>query len=107
MTDIWRSFIAQRCLWELGFGIVFHAPEVIQQRNVHSIMRDFEDEIPGYTRNKQFIKILEDLKLEKGLNEMSRNLQRCYEALVAIEFFPEQELDLVKTWVEDLEMVCC
>jgi hypothetical protein len=25
MTDIWRSFVAQRCLWELGQGLVFHA----------------------------------------------------------------------------------
>ena len=27
MTDIWRSLIAQRCLWELGQGVVFHAAD--------------------------------------------------------------------------------
>jgi len=44
MTDIWRSFVAQRCLWELGYGLVFHAAEVDQERNEHNLMRDFEDE---------------------------------------------------------------
>ena len=29
MTDIWRSFIAQRCLWEFGCGLVFHTAEVL------------------------------------------------------------------------------
>jgi hypothetical protein len=28
MTDIWRSFIAQRCLWELGHWVVCQAPEL-------------------------------------------------------------------------------
>ena len=43
MCDIWKSFVAQRCLWELDMGIVFHAPEVYQDRNVHDLMRDFRD----------------------------------------------------------------
>src|SRR6185369_14227560 len=51
MTDIWRSFIAQRCLWELDLGVVFHGAEVAQERNQHDLMRDFADEVPGYTRN--------------------------------------------------------
>ena len=43
MTDIWRGFVAQRCLWELGKGIVFHAAEVVQRRNPHALLRDFAD----------------------------------------------------------------
>jgi hypothetical protein len=48
-TDIWRSFIGQRCLWEIGEGVTFHSPsEVYQDRNEHDLLKDFEDEIPGY-----------------------------------------------------------
>jgi hypothetical protein len=46
MTDIWRSFVAQRCLWAVGQGVAFHASEVAQARNQHNLMRDFEDEVP-------------------------------------------------------------
>jgi len=103
MTDIWRSFIAQRCLWEMGCGVVFHPPEVVQERNKHNLMRDFADEIPGYTRNKEFVLLLEGLTLETGVASVSSNLQHCYEALIRAGFFPEKELVLVNTWLEDLQ----
>lgn len=105
MTDIWRSFIAQRCLWELDYGIVFHAPEVFQERNEHNLMRDFEDEIPGYTRNKKIVEVLEGLILGKGHENVENNLLKSYESLVKTDFFPEEEIVLVETWLEDLGRV--
>ena len=103
MTDIWRSFIAQRCLWEMGYGVVFHAPEATQERNAHNLMKDFKDEIPGYIRNKEFVSILEKLKLDKGEGNVKKNLLRCYDELVRAEFFHKKEMELVNTWLEDLE----
>lgn len=102
MTDIWRSFIAQRCLWELGHGLVFHAAEADQDRNVHNLMRDFRDEIPGYTQNDAIVARLTDLSLQQGVGAVADNLVRCYEALTKAGFFPEQELPLVRGWVEDV-----
>jgi hypothetical protein len=103
MTDIWRSFIAQRCLWEMGYGVVFHAPEVVQERNPHNLMKDFMDEIPGYTRNKELVAILEGLSLRGGIDSSGDNMLRCYEALVKAGFFPEKELELVRVWLTDLQ----
>jgi STELLO glycosyltransferases len=105
MTDIWRSFIAQRCLWEMGLGLVFHGPEVVQERNAHNLMRDFADEIPGYTRNGEMVEILERLALVQGPNAVAGNLLTCYEALIKAEFFPAKELDLVTTWLDDLRKI--
>lgn len=102
MCDIWKSFVAQRCLWELDMGIVFHAPEVYQDRNVHDLMRDFRDEIPGYDKNRQICEILAGVELKKGELAVSENLLACYDALVAKEIFPPKELDLVKAWVDAL-----
>ena len=51
MTDIWRGFVALRCLWALGYGVVFHAAEVYQDRNKHNLIQDFQDEVPGYLQN--------------------------------------------------------
>lgn len=102
MTDIWRSFVAQRCLWEIETGVVFHASEVSQERNEHNLMRDFTDEIPGYIRNRELAAILENLVLEKGEGAVADNLLRCYEELIRAEFFPETELELVNAWLSDL-----
>jgi STELLO glycosyltransferases len=103
MTDIWRSFVAQRCLWELGLGVVFHAAEVIQNRNLHNLMRDFNDEIPGYQRNRELVNVLADTALLPGAGAVADNLQRCYEALVRGDFFDPRELDLLAAWRTGLE----
>lgn len=102
MCDIWKSFVAQRCLWELGAGVVFHPPEVDQARNPHNLMRDFNDEVPGYESNDSIARILEDTKLEAGNDEVANNLVRCYESLVSHEIFPEKELPIVKAWIDDV-----
>jgi hypothetical protein len=103
MTDIWRSFIAQRCLWELGYGVVFHAPEVFQERNEHDLMRDFAEEVDGYLRNKEMAAVLADLALQSGEGHQAGNLRFCYEALIAKGFLPEVELTLLDAWLGDLE----
>jgi hypothetical protein len=102
--DIWKSFIAQRCLWEIGHAVAFHAPEVFQDRNQHDLDRDFADEVPGYTRNKEIANILSRLRLENGEAQIGANLHRCYEALIAAGIFPSAELELVELWLENVRL---
>jgi hypothetical protein len=102
MTDIWRGFVAQRCLWELDCGLVFHAAEVVQDRNEHDLMRDFADEIPGYRRNRELVRSLEKLRLQPGVEAVPGNLRACYEGLVADGFMPAEELSLVDAWLAGL-----
>jgi hypothetical protein len=102
MTDIWRSFIAQRCLWEFAEGVVFHGPEVEQERNPHNLLEDFADEVPGYLQNARIAEILEGLHLRPGASEVEGNLLTCYEALVKVGIFPEAELSLLRAWLGDL-----
>lgn len=105
MTDIWRSFVAQRCLWALGGVVTFHAPEVVQERNEHNLMRDFKDEVPGYLENDRISRLLEDLALESGPDAVGANLLRCYEALIKQRILPARERPLVKAWLADLKRV--
>ncbi|WP_161604450.1 STELLO glycosyltransferase family protein [Roseiconus nitratireducens] len=102
MCDIWKSFVAQRCLWELGTGVVFHAPEVVQERNPHNLMRDFEDEVPGYLRNHELVQILEDVSLQQGPEAVGPNLRACYAALIDRDIFPEKEMQLIDAWLSDV-----
>ena len=103
MCDIWKSFVAQRCLWALGAELVFHAPEVVQDRNPHDYRRDFEDEVPGYLRNSRIAEILASQSLAPGTAAVAVNLRACYAALVAERIFPADELALVAAWLDDLE----
>jgi hypothetical protein len=105
MTDIWRSLVAQRCLWALGGVVTFHGAEVVQRRNEHNLLTDFEDEVPGYLANERIVHLLEELPLDAGTEAAGANLFRCYQKLVQHGIFPRQELPLVKAWLGDLKKV--
>jgi hypothetical protein len=102
ITDIWRGFIAQRCLWEIGEKLVFHAPEVVQERNEHRLLNDFRDEVPGYLANDQIIEALLSTTLSAGPEHVGANLIHCYEVLVTAGHIGKEELPLVHAWLDDL-----
>jgi hypothetical protein len=103
VTDIWRSFVAQRCLWELGRGVEFHSPESFQDRNAHNLLRDFEEEVPAYLNNNRIVSILERLNLFSGADRIGDNLHRCYAALVSAGIMSAQEMPLVEAWLVDID----
>jgi len=102
MTDIWRSFVAQRICWEQGWGVLFHEPTVWQERNEHNLMRDFRDEVPGYLHNAAICAALAGLTLAPGVERLGENLLACYEKLVEMSLVGREELPLLAAWLEDL-----
>jgi hypothetical protein len=105
MTDIWRSFIAQRIAWANDWGILYHEPTVSQERNEHNLMRDFRDEVPGYLNNSAICEALDKLSLKPGMDQLGNNLLSCYEELVRMELVGRQELELVAAWTADLQEI--
>ncbi len=102
MTDIWRSFVAQRIAWANGWSIMFHEATVWQERNEHDLMKDFADEVPGYLNNRAICRELDGLDLPAGTENLGSNLRRCYEALVGQGWLGPQELALLDAWLTDL-----
>jgi len=105
MTDIWRGLVAQRIAWAQGWSILFHGPTVRQLRNDHDLMRDFEDELPGYLNNRGIADALERLSIAPGPASIPDGLRQCYEALVKLGHVPQAELGLLDCWLADLEGV--
>lgn len=102
MTDIFRSYVAQRLLWTFGARLSFGNASVYQDRNEHSLIRDFQDEISGYLNDKKIIRILSEIELKNGVENLPENLLRCYRALVQGEILKETELPILDAWLEDL-----
>jgi hypothetical protein len=102
MTDIWRSFVAQRIAWVNGWNILFHEATVWQERNDHNLMRDFQDEIPGYLHNRAIGAALDALSLSPGVDNIGENLRRCYTTLTGMGLVGEAELPLLDAWLRDL-----
>jgi hypothetical protein len=102
MTDIWRSFVAQRIAWENGWPVLFHNATVYQLRNEHDLMRDFRDEVPGYLNNQEISRALQSLELHEGANAMASNMRDCYGALHNLRLVKPLELELLDAWLDDI-----
>jgi hypothetical protein len=105
MTDIWRSFVAQRIAWTCGWPILFHKSTVKQLRNDHNLMNDFRDEVPGYNNNSQILNCLNELKLEPGIGNISTNMTKCYMSLVGLGLIGNDEMILLDNWLNDIRAV--
>jgi len=105
MTDIWRSFVAQRIMWENNWHLLFHESTVWQDRNEHNLMKDFQDEIQGYLNNDKIIKSLESIELKKGTENLAENLLTCYNKLIEIEVIGKEEIQLLQAWLNDLKLL--
>ncbi len=105
MTDIWRSFVAQRIAWEYGWNIAFYSPTVYQERNEHNLLKDFEEEVPGYLNNSSIARALEDLNLSGKKDDIFRNLVLCYDKLIEMGLVGSEETEILKHWIGDLQKV--
>jgi len=102
MTDIWRSFVAQRIAWTCGWEILFHSATVFQERNEHNLMKDFSDEIPGYLNNRMIAEHLDALPLKKGIENIANNMRSCYRELIGMGLVGKEEMALLDCWLGEV-----
>ena len=101
MTDIWRSYIATYLMHASDFEIIFAGPSAFQDRNVHNLLRDFEEEVPGYLRNAEFVEVIQSVDILGGTKNLGVDLQSVYKRLVSNHFFEKSELLALNAWLED------
>jgi hypothetical protein len=102
MTDIWRSFVAQRVAWTCGWPVLFHSATVWQERNDHNLMKDFSDEISGYLNNNKIYESLRDLNLKVGIEYIPENMRSCYQKLIDLTLVEPDEIKLLDAWLKDI-----
>ncbi len=105
MTDIWRSFIAQRIFWTCDWHLAFFSPTVYQERNHHDLLKDFELEIPGYLHNANIMKGLIELPLQRGEKFIFENLKSCYQFMIEENYIDQEEIPLLNTWISDFKRI--
>lgn len=104
MTDIWRSFVAQKTLWYFDKRVAFHSPTVKQMRNEHDLMHDFIEEIPGYINNKKITELL-DQCIDTIIKPIAINdvVRLLWAKLCDAGIIPEKELVIYDLWATFLK----
>lgn len=100
-TDIWRSLIAINILKKNGKKILFHGTTMYQERNLHNLNNDFEQEIPMYLLNKKIYETLKIINFKTGRHNYTYNLILSYETLIKKGFIEKKEIKFLKAWISD------
>ena len=99
-TDILRGLVAQPLLWQAGYRLGFGEATVIQKRNPHNYLRDFESEIPCYLTPERVITIARNaIDQQVSLHE---NILRVYVALKKEKIVTKEEVRTVSLWLDNL-----
>ena len=97
-TDILRGLVAQPVLWAAGYHLGFAGATVLQKRNSHDYLKDFESEIPCYLQAEMVVQIAKEAVSSGG--SISENLLSVYRALSVKGIVSEKELDILSCWLD-------
>lgn len=99
VADIWRGYVAQRLIWDMGLVLAFSGPNAFQKRNSHLLLKDFIDEYDLYTKSGLLIDFLKNWKPSSS----ESSLEDLTDSLVESQFFKPEESTLVRAWIRDLK----
>lgn len=99
-TDILRGLIAQPIMWAAGYRLGFTSATVVQERNPHDYLKDFQSEIPCYLHAQQVADTV--TAAVKPNASIAENLYTAYEALLARDIVQQEEMQVLSAWLEDV-----
>lgn len=102
-TDILRSIVAQPILWNFGYSLGFTEATVIQERNPHDYIKDFESEIPLYLNSEKIYNLA--YNNSKKQDSIANNLLKIYTELHKEKIVSNEELKLLNAWIKDLKKI--
>ncbi|AII51137.1 hypothetical protein N008_03960 [Hymenobacter sp. APR13] len=100
-TDILRGLVAQPIMWVHGYRLGFTQATVLQVRNPHDYMKDFESEIPCYLHPNRVIAAV--TRAISPDNTVGENLRRAYAELAKENIVSALEIELLELWLADIE----
>jgi hypothetical protein len=105
VSDIWRSYWAQRLLWEVAGVVSFLPPFVYQERNAHNYIKDFEEEQQLYTQSGALIQFLSKWRPAARSRKFVDVILQLSEDMAVAGFWDQSDAALVAQWCKALEQL--
>ncbi len=102
-TDILRGLVAQPILWAAGYNLGFSSATVLQERNPHDYLKDFESEIPCYLYAERAIDLVKEIVSPDV--SLTENLQSAYKTLSKNDLVPPEEEQVITAWLRDMAAI--
>ena len=100
VSDIWRGYFAQAIFRRVGLSLVFVPPIVIQVRNVHDYMADFNAEMDLYVKTSKLIDFLSDeWSPSLDANTIPSLMEDLWIALYERGYIEVDDVHLLQCWL--------
>ena len=103
VTDIWRSYWAQRLIWLFGGSLTYYPGTTRQIRNAHSYLKDAQEEIDLYTKASDFVSFLSSWSCSH--DDFLRCTMQLTKDTADKGFWGERDVVLIQTFLQDLVAV--
>ena len=103
VTDIWRAYFAQRLLWDVGLRLAFSPPWVVQFRNAHNYLADFNSEVPLYQQAGALVGAL--LRWQPAARTLPGRFEELYVHMYELGIVGLSDVRLAQAWLADLDRI--
>lgn len=100
VSDIWRSYLTQKLLWDIGQSLVFANAHVIHDRVAHDYLKDFQSEQDLYLKSTAMINFLASWSSDAPT--LVERLEQLWAAFYSRGFVELGDLRLAQAWIRDL-----
>jgi hypothetical protein len=101
VSDIWRAYITQRLLWDVGRTVSLTPPQVVQIRNPHNYLADFAAEQDLYSKTEQLLLFLRDWQAPEDTSLPAR-IELLWAALYERTYVGLGDVYGVQRWIQRL-----
>ena len=101
VSDIWRSYIAQRLFWDCDLHLGFIArPLVVHDRTAENDLGDLEAEGELFMKSKHLVKFLGSWKGTKAT--LVERIEDLWVALYEHQYIALKDVELLRYWLQSL-----
>lgn len=100
VSDIWRAYLTQRLLWDIGQVVSFTEAHVIHDRVAHDYLKDFQSEQDLYLKASALVTFL--ARWTSDAPTLVERLEQLWAAFYARGFVELGDLRLAQAWIRDL-----
>lgn len=97
VSDIWRSYISQKLIHSINGSIVVSSPFVVQERNAHNYLADFNSEIPLYEQSGALISVLNNTSMSQ---DKFKNIELLHKEAYEAGFIEISDVEAAIDWME-------
>lgn len=104
VSDIWRSYFAQCIFADAGLQLVFAPPKIVQERNDHDYLGDFNAEDDLYKKSGKLVEFLSQWDNAEA-DTIPKRMEELWIDMYEHGYIEEEDVHAVQSWLGALEQM--